>query len=272
MSMRSLLLATKMRIQRFLNLNSGSVTGATNASPIVITAATRDGTLDGKHAGAAVSGHGLTTGDKVTVSGVLGNTAANGQWTIIVINSTTFSLTGSTGNGTYTSGGSWFVTTRDAIVDVTEEGRPKPHSGQKFYGIVGTNFSNSARESLDEEYSVEITVTLRAGYAPVDQIDDLLTTATTGLWALVEALRAHVNMNYVILWDATQNASYGCDPAAAGGENGFVQPLRFAGAEYLGAKGPDWFGAEGHDDAITGVAAKLRFDFARRVQVIEEQS
>lgn len=268
MSMRSLLLATKMRIQRLLNLNSGAVTGATNASPIVITAAIRDGTLTGKAAGATVAGHGLSTGDKVTVSGVLGNTAANGQWTVTVINSTTFSLSGSTGNGAYTTGGTWFVTTRDAIVDVTDDGRPKPHSGQKFYGIVGTNFSNSARESLDEEYSVEIVVTLRAGYVPAHQIDDLI-TGSTGLWALVEVIRAHVHMNYVIMWDANENATYGCNPAAA--ENGFVQPLRFSGAEYLGAKGPDWFGAEGHDDAITGVAAKLRFDFARRVQVIEEQ-
>ncbi len=66
-----------------------AISAATNASPIVITSAT----------------HGYTTGDVVTIAGVAGNTAANGTWTIIVLTSTTFSLTGSTGNGAYTSGG-----------------------------------------------------------------------------------------------------------------------------------------------------------------------
>jgi hypothetical protein len=74
--------------------DTGSITGATNASPIVITSAS----------------HKLTTGMKVTITGVLGNTAANGTFTITVVNANTFSLDGSTGNGAYTSGGAWKVT------------------------------------------------------------------------------------------------------------------------------------------------------------------
>ncbi|MFO0824393.1 MAG: beta-1,3-glucanase family protein [Gemmataceae bacterium] len=70
---------------------SGNVTDASNANPIVITSAN----------------HGLTTGDNVTVSGVMGNTAANGAFTVTVIDANTFSLNGSTGNGNYTSGGFW---------------------------------------------------------------------------------------------------------------------------------------------------------------------
>jgi hypothetical protein len=66
-----------------------AVTGATNASPIVITAAS----------------HGLETGDRVTVAGVGGNTAANADWEVRVISANTFELKGSTGNGAYTSGG-----------------------------------------------------------------------------------------------------------------------------------------------------------------------
>jgi hypothetical protein len=66
-----------------------SITGATNASPISITA----------------SNHGLFTGQSVSISGVLGNTAANGQWVITVTGTNTFTLNGSTGNGAYTSGG-----------------------------------------------------------------------------------------------------------------------------------------------------------------------
>ena len=70
---------------------TGAITGATNASPIVITS----------------SSHGLATGDQVVISGVGGNTIANKRWFITVLTSNTFSLTGSTGNGAYTSGGQW---------------------------------------------------------------------------------------------------------------------------------------------------------------------
>lgn len=66
-----------------------TITGATNATPIVIT----------------ITSHGYQTGDQAIISGVLGNTAANGNWTITVLTANTFSLNGSVGNGAYTSGG-----------------------------------------------------------------------------------------------------------------------------------------------------------------------
>lgn len=68
-------------------ITTTAITGATNANPIVITQA----------------GHGLSTGATVTITGVLGNTAANGTWTITVLSSSTYSLDGSTGNGAYVS-------------------------------------------------------------------------------------------------------------------------------------------------------------------------
>ncbi|MCE9530005.1 MAG: hypothetical protein K8T89_02520 [Planctomycetes bacterium] len=70
-----------------------SITGATKASPIVITS----------------NAHGLTTGRTVTVASVGGNTAANGSWTITVVDANRFSLNGSTGNASYTSGGNWKI-------------------------------------------------------------------------------------------------------------------------------------------------------------------
>src|SRR5690348_3284911 len=72
------------------NSLSRSVSDATNASPIVVT---------------TTAAHLMATGDRVRVSGVTGNTAANGDFTITVLTSTTFSLDGSTGNGAYVSGG-----------------------------------------------------------------------------------------------------------------------------------------------------------------------
>ncbi len=66
-----------------------TITAATNTSPIVISAAS----------------HGFSTGDIIKISGVLGNTAANGERIITVIDAGSFSLNGSIGNGAYTSGG-----------------------------------------------------------------------------------------------------------------------------------------------------------------------
>lgn len=75
-------------------LQTGTITGASNASPIVITCAD----------------HGLQAGQRVTVASVGGNTAANGTWTVANPATNTFELSGSSGNGAYTSGGTWHLT------------------------------------------------------------------------------------------------------------------------------------------------------------------
>ena len=69
---------------------SETIVGATNASPIVIT---------------VQNTHNLLTGDTAIIASVGGNTAANGTWIITRISTTQFSLNGSSGNGSYTSGG-----------------------------------------------------------------------------------------------------------------------------------------------------------------------
>lgn len=64
------------------------INAATNASPIqVTTSATHD----------------LTTGQQVTIVGAEGNTAANGTWTVTVLDANNFTLNSSVGNGTYTT-------------------------------------------------------------------------------------------------------------------------------------------------------------------------
>jgi hypothetical protein len=60
------------------------ITSSTNASPIQIT----------------ISSHGYVTGDVVQITGHLVNTAANGTWIITNTGANTFTLDGSTGNGT----------------------------------------------------------------------------------------------------------------------------------------------------------------------------
>jgi len=73
-----------------------AITGATNASPIVITS----------------EKHSLVNGDKVFIDQVRGNTKANSAvnappFTVANVTKNTFELIGTTGNGTYGGGGRW---------------------------------------------------------------------------------------------------------------------------------------------------------------------
>lgn len=73
--------------------HTGTITGATNASPIVV----------------ASTAHGLKTGQRVKVASVGGNTNANGTFVVTRVDDDHFSLVGSTGNSAYTSGGTFSV-------------------------------------------------------------------------------------------------------------------------------------------------------------------
>lgn len=48
--------------------------------------------------------HGFATGQTAIQAGIQGNTAANGTWPIVVTDATHYTLTGSSGNGTYVAG------------------------------------------------------------------------------------------------------------------------------------------------------------------------
>ncbi|MEP7286964.1 MAG: hypothetical protein ABI947_14500 [Chloroflexota bacterium] len=75
---------------------SGTITAATNPAfpgAIQITS----------------TAHGLNTGDMVGINGLVGQTAPNGiVWVITKVDANNFTLNGSTGTGTYTSGGTWY--------------------------------------------------------------------------------------------------------------------------------------------------------------------
>ena len=75
---------------------SNVITGATNTDPLIVTA----------------PDHGLQTGARVRVEGVIGNTNANGTHTITVIDADSFRLNNDSnvprvGNGIYQGGGFW---------------------------------------------------------------------------------------------------------------------------------------------------------------------
>lgn len=70
-------------------VNSVAITGASNATPVVITAV----------------GHPFATNSEVTISGVVGPVGVNDKWLVTVLNANTFSLNGSVAGGVYVSGG-----------------------------------------------------------------------------------------------------------------------------------------------------------------------
>ena len=85
-----MVLVTVIRSIGTLSKTASLVSGLTT-TPIEVTTSTT---------------HGLTSNQYVKVASVGGNTNANGSWQITVINTTKFSLNGSTPNANYTSGGS----------------------------------------------------------------------------------------------------------------------------------------------------------------------
>jgi hypothetical protein len=94
-----------------------TVTAATNAGPIVLTIGT----------------HALATGMFVRVAGVTGNTNANGDWQITVVNATQISLNGSIGNAAYVSGG----TCRRFGFTIQDGGIPRIAVGVLFRDMLG---------------------------------------------------------------------------------------------------------------------------------------
>ncbi len=92
-------------------LESGNVTGATNTTPIVITAVA----------------HGLTSGTAVRIANVGGNGAANGLFLITALTADTFSIPPA-GTGSYTTGGTWktaglyLIPITGSMLDSLEEG------------------------------------------------------------------------------------------------------------------------------------------------------
>lgn len=66
--------------------NGITLSNSTNASPIVVTLG---------------AGHGLKSGDRIAISGITGNTNANGEWSLAAVGATTATLVGSAGNGAH---------------------------------------------------------------------------------------------------------------------------------------------------------------------------
>lgn len=101
-----------------IGTNAGTITDATNATPIVVTEAD----------------HGRATNDIDTIHDVGGNTAANDTWKITKVDANSYSLNGSVGNAAYTSGGKVFEETTDFLkMDIMPESESSLDDDSKYY-------------------------------------------------------------------------------------------------------------------------------------------
>lgn len=122
LSANALAFSTSSALQNVPIVNGGA--NWTGINPIVVTTS---------------SAHGLATGDQVVISGVTGNTNANGTFTITVLSSTTFSIP-TLGNGVFGGSGvvNWNAVSRlwQTVYDPTD-------SEKKSYTLITFDASSN---------------------------------------------------------------------------------------------------------------------------------
>ena len=126
-----------------------SITGATNATPIAITC----------------TGHGYSTGDTVVVTGVGGNTNANGTWEITSTGANTFTLDGSAGNAAYTSGGTARLrnNTRVKLTTAVTQNIASTGPGRTAW-TASANVTASLEASFFKEHTRSDAIVIGAGF------------------------------------------------------------------------------------------------------------
>ena len=101
-----------------LDTNAGTIIGATNATPIVISE----------------TGHTRTTDEIHTIHDVGGNLVANDTWKITKVDANSYSLNGSVATDNYTSGGKVFEETTDFLkMDIMPESESTLDDDSKYY-------------------------------------------------------------------------------------------------------------------------------------------
>ena len=117
-------------------------------------------------------------------------------------------------------------------------------AGEVYVAVWCPSWTNQSKEGLVEEYGLNVTVSRRAPVKPDDRYQDLLTAWPTGLWALCEAIRACLHLNYNVvdgantyLNNAIRNMTGGQQTAA----NGFVEPLYLVDGGTVQKQGGSWF-------------------------------
>ena len=162
------------------------------------------------------------------------------------------------------------VSYANAQCEVMFDGQPPPNAPEKFIAVHPGNWSATDFDSLDERYAVDITVTVRVGKVPRDQMGLNALVGPTGasLDRELELIRKTIHSSYTVLTNANTIITAAAD--------GFVEPLRFRNASAPQPRGPEWFHAYSQNEEPIqppmGLSQTLSFGEARRVQTIESMT
>lgn len=164
---------SQVRLGDGVSPGGAAITGATNTTPIIITAPS----------------HGIVDVSYGTVSGVLGNTGANGSWIIERVSATQLRLKNSVGTGTYTSGGVITIASTFAyVVELTNvEGAGSVTDLVDTSAHDGSGYSSQI-PTLKRTNQMQLTVNLVPGNPTHNELTGLLAMANTGIrrhWLLV---------------------------------------------------------------------------------------
>lgn len=155
-------------------------------------------------------------------------------------------------------------TTINQCIEVTFDGRPLPHHGEAFIAVHPGTWSNQYDEGIEEEFGVNLTVSVKGGKTPLDRWGpELMENASTGLDKVLEVVRVMVHSNYTIMTAA--------NTIITASANGFIRPLYFRDGGTPQPKGGSWWSARGKEE-FGGLAQTLRFAGAMRDQTIESMT
>lgn len=116
------------------NQTTGSITGATNAAPVVLTTA-----------------NSLSVGDIVGVTGMVGLTSPNGfVWRVSARDATHITLEGSTGNGVWSSGGTWYQMNATRATALTTQDNVLVKTGATTRRYLGTACTTSTSGQCED--------------------------------------------------------------------------------------------------------------------------
>lgn len=127
-------------LARLLYGRGGVITGATNATPIVVTS----------------NNHGLSVNDHVTVNDVGGNTAANATFVVSAVSTNTFTLGSSAGNGAYSSGGSWCLAGVENMTLKLRSDGATPAAGDTAGTYTEATFTGYSAKTLTAQQGVSL--------------------------------------------------------------------------------------------------------------------
>jgi hypothetical protein len=153
----------------------------------------------------------------------------------------------------------------DDTCDVQPDGAPEAMSGEWYYAVhpLGIDQTGDQAHYIMERYSVGVTVTRRATYAPQDRAgSEIVAKRATGLYAAAARVRAALHGR----WEIVAAANVIITDDLGDEANGFVEPLLLSTISAPRPQGGGWFSADDPPEPPSGYSVEVAFRSALRPQ------